>query len=75
MEFMQFHPTALAVKGAPRFYCPRRWRGDRRVLRNIGLERFMKRYNEAQELAPRDIVARAIVSEMHARKARMCIWT
>ena len=65
MEFVQFHPTALAVRGAPRFLLSEALRGEGGVLRNIGLERFMKRYNEAQELAPRDIVARAIVSEMH----------
>jgi len=64
MEFMQFHPTALAVKGAPRFLLSEALRGEGGVLRNIGLERFMKRYNEAQELAPRDVVARAIVREM-----------
>src|SRR5438270_3065968 len=65
MEFVQFHPTALAVKGAPRFLLSEALRGEGATLRNINLERFMKRYNEAQELAPRDIVARAIVSEMH----------
>src|SRR5258707_3800891 len=65
MEFVQFHPTALAVKGAPRFLLSEALRGEGAILRNINLERFMKRYNEAQELAPRDVVARAIVSEMH----------
>jgi len=65
MEFVQFHPTALAVKGAPRFLLSEALRGEGGILRNANLERFMKRYHEAQELAPRDIVARAIVSEMH----------
>src|ERR1700730_5579419 len=65
MEFMQFHPTALAVKGAPRFLLSEALRGEGGALNLESLERFMKRYNEAQELAPRDIVARAIVSEMH----------
>jgi L-aspartate oxidase len=65
MEFVQFHPTALAIKGAPRFLLSEALRGEGAILRNVNLERFMKRYNEAQELAPRDIVARAIVSEMH----------
>jgi L-aspartate oxidase len=69
MEFMQFHPTALTVKGAPRFLLSEALRGEGGILRNVNLERFMKRYNEAQELAPRDIVARAIVSEMHRTSA------
>jgi L-aspartate oxidase len=64
MEFVQFHPTALAIQGAPRFLLSEALRGEGGVLRNIGLERFMKHYHEAQELAPRDVVARAIVSEM-----------
>src|SRR5713101_3235851 len=51
MEFVQFHPTALAVKGAPRFLLSEALRGEGAILRNINLERFMKRYNEAQELA------------------------
>ncbi len=65
LEFVQFHPTALAVKGAPRFLLSEALRGEGAILRNVNLERFMKRHHEAQELAPRDVVARAIVSEMH----------
>jgi len=65
IEFVQFHPTALAIKSAPRFLLSEALRGEGGILRNVHLERFMKRYSEAQELAPRDIVSRAIVSEMH----------
>lgn len=65
LEFVQFHPTALAVKSAPRFLLSEALRGEGGILRNINLERFMKRYHEAQELAPRDVVARAVTSEMH----------
>jgi L-aspartate oxidase len=65
MEFVQFHPTALYVKGAPRFLLSEALRGEGAQLRNIDLERFMPRYHEAAELAPRDIVSRAIVMEMH----------
>jgi L-aspartate oxidase len=64
MEFFQFHPTALAIRGAPRFLLSEALRGEGGILRNVHLERFMKRYHEAQELAPRDVVARAITSEM-----------
>jgi L-aspartate oxidase len=65
MEFVQFYPTALAVKGAPRFLLSEALRNEGGILRNISLERFMKRYSEAHELAPRDIIARAIAMEMH----------
>jgi L-aspartate oxidase len=64
IEFVQFHPTALAIKGAPRFLLSEALRGEGAILRNVNLERFMKRYHEAHELAPRDVVARAIVTEM-----------
>lgn len=70
MEFVQFYPTALAIKGAPRFLLSEALRGEGGILRNINLERFMKRYHEAQELAPRDVLARAIVSEMHRTNSK-----
>jgi L-aspartate oxidase len=64
MEFVQFHPTALFVKGAPRFLLSEALRGEGAYLRNLLLERFMPHYHEAAELAPRDVVARAITSEI-----------
>jgi L-aspartate oxidase len=69
MEFVQFHPTALYVQNAPRFLLSEALRGEGAQLRNIDLERFMPRYHEAAELAPRDIVSRAIVMEMHRTKS------
>ena len=64
IEFVQFHPTALRVEGAPRFLLSEALRGEGALLRNTRGERFMERYHPLQELAPRDVVARAIVSEM-----------
>ncbi len=69
MEFIQFHPTALCYPGAPRFLISEAVRGEGAILRNIRGERFMERYHELLELAPRDIVARAIVSEMELTKS------
>lgn len=69
MEFIQFHPTSLCYPGAPRFLISEAVRGEGAILRNIKGERFMERYHPLLELAPRDVVARAIVSEMEATKS------
>lgn len=70
MEFIQFHPTALSIEGAPRFLLSEAMRGEGGVLRNIQKERFMDRYDERLELAPRDIVSRSIVAEMRRTGSR-----
>src|SRR6266481_6304517 len=60
MEFVQFHPTALYLKNAPRFLLSEALRGEGAVLRNAEMIRFMHKYHDMAELAPRDVVARAI---------------
>ncbi|BDC51193.1 L-aspartate oxidase [Bryobacterales bacterium F-183] len=63
IEFVQFHPTALHMQGAPRFLLSEALRGEGAYLRNQAGERFMDRYHEMGELAPRDVVSRSIVAE------------
>jgi L-aspartate oxidase len=63
MEFYQFHPTAFALEGAPRFLLSEALRGEGALLVNAQGERFMQRYHPQLELAPRDVVARAITQE------------
>ena len=70
MEFIQFHPTALYLKNAPRFLLSEALRGEGAVLRNDNLRRFMPKYHDLAELAPRDIVARAIVHELEVSSSR-----
>ncbi len=64
MEFYQFHPTALRLAGATPFLISEAVRGEGAVLRNICGETFMEAYHPQRELAPRDVVARAILVEM-----------
>jgi L-aspartate oxidase len=70
MEFIQFHPTALYLKSAPRFLLSEALRGEGAYLRNIELDRFMPKYHPMGELAPRDVVARAIVHELEVSRVK-----
>ncbi len=63
MEFYQFHPTAFSAQGAPRFLLSEALRGEGAYLVNAKGQRFMERYHPLLELAPRDVVARAITHE------------
>ncbi|MBC8230830.1 L-aspartate oxidase [bacterium] len=64
MEFVQFHPTTLFLPGAPRFLISESVRGEGGILKNALGERFMPSYHEMAELAPRDVVCRALQKEM-----------
>jgi len=64
LEFMQFHPTTLYVAGASRALVTEAVRGEGAFLVDSNGHRFMKDYHESAELAPRDIVSRAILSQM-----------
>ncbi len=64
MEFMQFHPTTLYIAGASRALITEAVRGEGAKLVDSEAEEFMKEYHEKAELAPRDVVSRAILSQM-----------
>jgi L-aspartate oxidase len=64
MEFVQFHPTSLYLPSAPNFLMSEAIRGEGGLLRNVHGAEFMRAYHAQAELAPRDVVSRAIISEM-----------
>ena len=64
LELVQFHPTTLYVAGASRALITETLRGEGAYLVDIKGRRFMKEYHESGELAPRDVVSRAILAQM-----------
>ncbi len=64
MEFVQFHPTTLHEAGKPHFLLSEALRGEGAVLRNAKGQRFMQRYDKRKDLAPRDIVSRAVYDQL-----------
>lgn len=73
MEFIQFHPTVLYSEDNQRFLISEAVRGEGGILLNNLGERFMPHYHDLKELAPRDIVSRAILSEM-TRTGSNCVY-
>ena len=69
LEFVQFHPTTLYVAGASRALITETLRGEGAYLLDTKGRRFMKDYHEAGELAPRDVVSRAILAQMRKTDA------
>jgi L-aspartate oxidase len=70
MEFVQFHPTVLYLKKAPRLLLSDALCGEGGYLRNIEMDRFMGKYHPLAEMAPSDLVARAIMHEMEVSRAK-----
>ena len=70
MEFIQFHPTAFFSPDGDRFLISEAVRGEGAILRNMAGDPFMQDYDKRKDLAPRDIVARAIDLEMKQSGAR-----
>ncbi len=68
MEFVQFHPTALFISKAPQFLLSEAMRGEGALLRDANGGLFMKHYHPDAELAPRDVVSRAIISRINETK-------
>ncbi len=73
LEFVQFHPTALFLKDTPRFLLSESLRGEGAILRNAAGDRFMTKYHPDGELAPRDVVSRAIVMEMKETRSGIAL--
>ncbi len=73
MEFVQFHPTALCAPGYPKFLISEAVRGEGALLVDAAGRRFMPEYHELAELAPRDVVARAVFTEM-TRAGQECVY-
>ncbi len=70
MEFVQFDPTALCMKKAPRLVLSETLCVEGAHLRNSQLDRFMGKYHPMAELAPHDLISRAIVHEMEISRAK-----
>jgi len=70
MEFIQFYPTALYLKKAPRLLLSEALRREGAFLRNFEMDRFMAKYHPLAEQAPADVVSRAIMHEMEVSRAK-----
>ena len=70
LEFIQFYPTALYLKKAPRLLLSEALRREGAYLRNIEMDRFMGKYHPLGEIAPGDVVSRAIMHEMEVSRAK-----